>query len=217
MFANWKDWLGSLLFPSFCCACHRFGPYLCQYCYQKLEFYPLPISLTQLPVAQVYLDQLIAAVEYDRTIGSLLHYLKYKHAEDIGNYCADLLYYCVDFPLPDLITSVPLFLNRQRERGYNQSEIIAKRLATHLQLPYATSLKRIKRTAAQATVRNRQQRLTNVENIFEGHDLQLPILGKKILLIDDVCTTGSTLNECAKVLKKQGAAEVIGLVIAHGQ
>ena len=206
-----------MLFPSFCCGCKTLGPYLCERCYEKLQFYPLPISIDTLRLETVYLDQLIAAVEYEPTIGSLLHYLKYKHAREIGEYCGDLLYFSTFFPMTDFITATPLHPSRRSDRGYNQSEVIAQRLAKYTHVPYRIFLRRTKVTASQASLKEREKRLSNLANIFAfSHNPEL-IINKRILLIDDVCTTGTTLNECARILKKAGAKQVVGLVVAHGQ
>lgn len=217
MLPKLKRYIGEILFPSFCCSCQEFGPYLCKYCYEKLDFYPLEIPLTSLPLPEVFLDTLVAAVHYEPTIGSVLHYLKYKHAEEVGEYLGDFLYYSTMIPTADLVTEVPLHPSRQAEREYNQSALIAKQVAYQLKIRHQSVLLRTKRTVPQATLKDQSARLQNLANIFQIKSNDADISGKSVLLIDDVCTTGSTLNECAKVLKAAGVKSVIGLVVAHGQ
>ncbi len=216
MISSLIDQIGEFLFPSFCCHCKSLGPYLCDSCYELLQFYLFPIELEQNKLSPLFLDKLIAAVEYEPVIGSLLHYLKYKHSKFVAFYLADFLYFTTQFPAIDLVASVPLHPLRRNERGYNQSELISKRFAKLAHLNYVELLRRTKLTPSQASLQFQNDRLSNLKGIF---DLNCPshiIRGKRILLIDDVCTTGSTLNECAKVLKQYGAHSVIGLTVAHG-
>lgn len=113
-----------------------------------------------------------------------------------------------------LIIPVPLHPKRLRWRGFNQSEKIADIIASNLQIPIdSTSLKRIKFKTPQAKLK-KEDRIKNISNNFNWHGNKLN--QQNIILIDDVTTTGATLNECAKVLKANGAKEVWGLVLANG-
>lgn len=105
----------------------------------------------------------------------------------------------------DIITCVPLHKRRLKERGYNQSELIAKYLSIEIGINYVPLLKRTKHTKAQSTL-NKEDRLTNIKKAFLAEPESF---GKRILLIDDVITTGSTLLECAHELMSKGAKEVI--------
>jgi ComF family protein len=101
------------------------------------------------------------------------------------------------------------------KRQYNQAEVLAGNLSKATGIPVAPqALSRARETRAQYTL-NKQERVKNIKNAFQVKDgTRLP--GAKILVIDDICTTGSTINECARVLKQAGAMEVYGLVLAHG-
>ncbi len=113
-----------------------------------------------------------------------------------------------------LIMPVPLSKRRLKWRGFNQAEIIAEIVAKEFDLELEnTNLKRTKNTKPQAKL-NEIERRSNLLNCFEwvGGNLN----GRDIILIDDVATTGSTLNECAKVLKQASASEIWGLVVANG-
>lgn len=112
-----------------------------------------------------------------------------------------------------LIIPVPLHKKRRQWRGFNQSELLAKVICQNFKLKLSTDLKKIKPTTPQAKL-NSAQRKTNLINCFAWTGDYLN--EKNIILVDDVTTTGSTLNECAKVLKQNGAGEIWGLVIANG-
>jgi ComF family protein len=114
----------------------------------------------------------------------------------------------------NLLIPVPLHKNRERVRGFNQAEAIARSIAVHAGLACRTGrLLRLKPTPPQAKL-GEKARLSNVINCFawRGDDMR----GENVLLVDDVVTTGATLDECARVLKTHGANEVWGLVIAKG-
>ncbi len=113
-----------------------------------------------------------------------------------------------------LIIPVPLHKKRKRWRGFNQAEIIARELKNYFDIDMSTEkLIRIKHKKAQAKL-GEEERKNNIKNCFgwQGDRLNK----RNIILVDDVVTTGSTLNECAKVLKENGAGEVWGLVVAKG-
>jgi competence protein ComFC len=110
----------------------------------------------------------------------------------------------------DAITSVPIATDRYRQRGYNQADLLARRLASTLGLPYTNLVRR--RRNSQQVGHSRSQRLSQVEGAFAP--LPQSIIGQNILIIDDVITTGATLNECAKVLRGMGARQVWGAVAA---
>ena len=108
---------------------------------------------------------------------------------------------------------MPLHKKRQRLRGFNQSEQLARAISKNFNLEINHNLIRIKHKKAQAKL-HEKNRWENIKNCFsyQGKNLN----NKNILLIDDVATTGATLNECAKVLKENNAKEVWGLVVAKG-
>ncbi len=111
-----------------------------------------------------------------------------------------------------MIIAVPLSRKKQFKRGYNQSELIAKIIAKKSKIPYRKNiLIKQKHNITQSNL-NRKQRFENVKNVFKvTNDLK----NKKILLIDDIYTTGATVNECARVLKKAGASEVVVYTVAR--
>jgi ComF family protein len=121
----------------------------------------------------------------------------------------------LQIPNCDLITPVPLHWWRAYRRGYNQSELLANRLSFKIDVPSKVLLRRIKPTRPQVEL-SRDQRAENVKNAFQVDEAMITSINDKtILLIDDVCTTGATLRECARALKKGGAAAVYALTLAR--
>jgi ComF family protein len=115
----------------------------------------------------------------------------------------------------DLMTPVPLHWWRAYRRGYNQSELLANQLSLKMDVPSKVLLRRVKPTRPQVEL-DRGQRAENVKNAFQIEATHAELIkAKTILLIDDVCTTGATLRECAKALKKGGAAAVYALTVAR--
>jgi competence protein ComFC len=155
---------------------------------------------------------------YDGAIKDLIFKYKYFRQDYLSRYFSKLLY---DLILPDkclnsadCITAVPLHWFKKLKRGYNQSELLACSLAkltgkTHLK----NVLIRKKYTEAQVKL-NKENRIKNTEGCFAVISKE-EVKGKKILLIDDVCTTTATLNECSRVLVKSGAQAIYGLTIAR--
>ena len=116
----------------------------------------------------------------------------------------------------DLIISIPLHKSKEKSRGYNQSELISKVISKEINIPVKSALlSRVKNTQAQSLLTGKV-RLSNVVGAFKVNDLSA-LKGKNILLIDDILTTGNTINECCKVLKGSGANRVFAAVIASGR
>jgi len=115
----------------------------------------------------------------------------------------------------DMIIPVPLHKKRYAERGFNQATLLARELKKVIQVPVKTKrLARAKNTPHQARL-NREGRLKNVENAFRILSPE-KIQGKQILLVDDVYTTGATMQTCAEVLLEAGAKDVYGWTLARG-
>lgn len=112
----------------------------------------------------------------------------------------------------DFVTSVPLSGKRRKERGYNQSELIARGISERLQVPYTECLSKTADNAEQHRLK-RNERKANVKGAYQA--LNAGISGQRILIIDDIMTTGATLSECASVLFKAGAEAVFCAVVAE--
>jgi ComF family protein len=158
-------------------------------------------------------DHSVAAMNYAFPINALLHSLKYQTNLALTPVLADLLTARIDAgALPDFIVPMPLHSARLRERGFNQALEIARRVSKRLDVPLLSAIcRRVKDTRSQTGLPWRE-REKNIRNAFacEGN-----LSGKRIAIVDDVMTTGSTLNELAKVLRKSGAVHISGWVIAR--
>jgi len=139
-----------------------------------------------------------------------------KDNKYLGGYFSDIIrnYILKNKIKFDLIIPMPIHENRRKQRGYNQSEILVKSLEKDFAVDKDIVI-RIKDTPHQTGL-NKENRKINLEHAFQVKD-QKKIKDKVILLVDDIYTTGSTLNECSKELLKYGAKEVIGLCVARGQ
>jgi ComF family protein len=165
-------------------------------------------------------------INKEKTIlAKLIHYYKYRFVSDIGLSLGKILEKSVllsSVPLPEMIVPVPLHSRRLRWRGFNQSLLLAqylgKNLTPGLEIPILDkALRRNRYTKPQMEIKNRQKRELNTKDAF-GFDKKFDtkkLKGKNIFLIDDIATTGSTLFECAKVLKNKGAKKVYGIVLAR--
>ncbi len=160
-----------------------------------------------------------AAVGYDNPLArQWIWKLKYRGRSGLAKPLADILIkYAGNLKLDFekfIVTPMPLSKKRFRKRGFNQSELIANIFSEKMRLPVCSSaLARVKHTQPQAEMPDWDQRGENIAGAFAVID-PAQIAGKNIILIDDVSTSGSTLAEAAKVLKKAGARTIIGLVIA---
>ena len=201
----------SLVFPSFCLQCQKLGPLVCNRCFETIDFlYEQP----QPKLNPLYMDDCIVACQFSGVMEKLIKSMKYQSVIDAGRFCGRLLYYCAAVPQVECIASVPIHTKRLRVRGFNQAEVIAQTLAENCGIPHQPLLIRTIHGSNQARVKTKQDRMTHVSGHFSLNPkvFQLP---KSVLLVDDVFTTGSTLNECAKVLKQHGVQTVIGLAVAR--
>ncbi len=144
-----------------------------------------------------------------------IYQFKYRQKRKLALPLADLMHhYLVENPLPaDLIVPVPLHMDRLRERGYNQAALLTRELSGLSGLPIEEgSLVRIKETAPQVALKADERR-KNVRGAFRGQGEKPK--NRHVLLIDDVCTTGATLEACAEALREKGARSVWALVLAR--
>ncbi|PIR61214.1 MAG: hypothetical protein COU68_00635 [Candidatus Pacebacteria bacterium CG10_big_fil_rev_8_21_14_0_10_45_6] len=155
-------------------------------------------------------------LEFDERVRTLIHRLKYQGMYETAPLLADLLYFASYIPPVDMIVPIPLHRSRKKARGYNQSELIAMRLAHHLQIPVIPAVLRVVASAQQAKTSSRDERLHNLAGHFVlAPEYQASLQGKHILLLDDVLTTGATLTACAEVLQRAAPKEISGLTVAH--
>lgn len=215
------------LFPRWCIGCGREGDVVCRSCRQTFSFIgPLYCSRCGRPLdddgfcrncdgVEMSIDGIRAPFLFIGLVRQVIHELKYRNLKAAAPFLAhELALYLEEYPvIAHMIVPVPLHKKRLKERGYNQSQLIGGHLAELTGVPLVTDcLIRRKHTPSLARSANREVRKENIEGAFDvsGRDIE----GKDIMLVDDVSTTGTTLDACAVVLKKAGARQVWGLVIA---
>jgi len=145
-----------------------------------------------------------------------IHQLKYKNLKALSSHLAGLLAEYLDAnPVPgEIIIPVPLHPEKLRERGYNQSELLARELSKIVKLPVLEKcLVRSKNTPPQVKAKNVEERRENVTGAFTCQDGT--VKGKAVIIVDDVCTSGATIEACAAVLKNHNATSVWGLTLAR--
>jgi ComF family protein len=165
---------------------------------------------------QAEIDGIRSPFRFDGVIRQAIHELKYRNLRAIARLLAQWLNdYLATNPVPgEVVVPVPLHPKRLRERGYNQSRLLAKELAKLMGLPLVDDcLIRRRYSPPQARTATVVGRRVNVANAFFCRDQRLR--DKGVLLIDDVSTSGATLDACARALKKAGAASVWGVVLAR--
>lgn len=163
---------------------------------------------------------MVACYFEEGPIKELIHNFKYNHILELQIVLGDLLIDALEKNQRNLgkdllITAVPIHYLRMARRGYNQAEILADYVSTKLNLPKNFQiLKKIRQTKPQVQFsgKNRRENLKNSFKICKNAD----VLSKTIIVVDDVTTTGATLNECARIIKQAGARRVWGLVVAKG-
>jgi ComF family protein len=231
-----KKFLIELLFPYFCLGCEKEGFLVCPDClgtievleYQFCPFCKKAKRVLKKGVCLLHgkknLDGLFAATSYqDRLVSLMVKKLKYKpYLKTLSEPLAFLI--IAHFLLSgksdvlaeenSVLVPLPLHPSEKRRRGYNQSAEIARFLSQYFKLPLLTNnLSKIKKTRQQVGL-SEKERLKNVVGVFEVKNKPL-FDGKKVFLVDDVFTSGATLEEAAKVLKESGAKEVWGVVAAR--
>jgi ComF family protein len=205
--------------PAMCVGCGTEGHALCDACHPALdarldEPAGVPIGLpATIPPALLQLEW---CAPFAGVVRDALHAIKYggeqRVAEPLG--AAVARRWARIGVGADLVTHVPVHADRARQRGYDQAELIARSAATHLTLPHARLLARVRATIAQFDL-DRRRRATNVRGAFALDGRAPPVAGRWILLIDDVTTTGATLSACAVPLLEAGALGVSAITVAR--
>lgn len=190
-----------ILIPPLCKRCGREKSEYCNFCRESMFFF----------------EQARAYGHYHGVLKEIIHEFKYKGKRDLALFLGDKIYNVyknTSWPFIDFIIPVPLHKKRFRERGFNQSLLLAKVLSQKTKIPVLDVLQRIKPTKQQVRL-SRKSRRENMKNVFKIN-LKEKIYNKTLILVDDVYTTGTTVNECAKTLKKAGAREIYVITIARG-
>ena len=227
----------SLLYPPVCTLCGgktRAGEYLCERCEAKATPIVAPFcqqcsepfegaistvfTCANCAHRTIYFDAAVAAYRGRGIVRQIIHDFKYGRQIHLRHLVARWLYAAFDDERLrgrefDMIVPVPLHPARQRERGFNQANLLAELLTAQISIPSKPVLKRVRYTTTQ-TALDRAERMENLHNAFRLRR-NANVRGLRVLLIDDVLTTGSTLSECARILKRSGAISVYAATAAR--
>ncbi len=232
------EWLIDIVLPYRCISCRKYlkRSYLCSKCFNSLPVKkqsecvgckrPTPDGLTcAFCKTDNPLDQLLIVSDFnDPVVAALIKKLKYAFIKEVTVPLAELSFKYLNRRAKrgrsfvsnrPLLVAVPLHPRRENWRGFNQAALIAELIAQNYQAENQNILERTSHRNPQAEIENRDQRLLNARDLYKCGDAD-KVIGRNIVLVDDVCTTGATLNECARVLKHAGAKSVAALVIARG-
>ena len=194
-----------LIYPSVCGICEKIDKeYLCEECKEKLKKYCINEIEDCKENKRVYYDYKIKILRYENIV--YLYNTMEKIILNDEKICSFLKKY-------DIIIPVPMYKKRKQSRGYNQTELISKKLAKDLKIESSNKvLRKVIDTKKQSTL-TKKERIKNVENAFNVVNSKI-IENKNVILLDDIFTTGSTLNECSRMLKLAGTKEIAILTIA---
>jgi len=189
----------------------RIHPPFCKKCGRNLRRHRCKTRLE-------YIDEVYAIFNYTDKIKDLIETYKFKRYTKLSEFFVPFVMEHIEKFIPefDVIIPVPLHPSRKRERGFNQIELILDKVSEKMGINYRKDvLIRVKPTKSQAKIKDDEKRKINVRGAFKIIK-RSGIKNKNILIVDDVFTTGSTLEECAKVVKEKGALKVYALCIATG-
>lgn len=210
-----------LIFPPKCIFCGKLLGYgvkvcICNECSCKISYLKCRIKGVK---KSDFFDDIICTCEYTGIIKEALIKYKFYNRPSFARSFAWLIYSVMmemGYDTIDFIIAVPLHRTREHNRGYNQAYLIAKQLGSLLGIKVVNKLLiRTKSTNSQSLL-GRNERLHNVRDAFAVTNSAM-VTGKSVLIVDDVFTTGSTINECCKVLKQAGTNSITAVVVATGR
>ena len=195
-----KEGILDILLPKKCVGCGKEGQYICKDC---------ELFLSEVRPSK----EVVSVWEYEGLMEKLIWRIKYNGMYDIINELVEKAFEKMELNLPEdtSITYVPMYKKKEKQRGFNQAELIAKKVGKLTNKEIIPLLIKIKDNISQVGL-NPQERKENVKNVFKYSENGSR---KNVLLVDDVYTTGATMNECIKVLKKAGIKNVLGFTLAR--
>ena len=212
---NLRSVLTDLLYPPGCPFCGRVlergEDRMCALCRRDLPW-------TEGPGRTVSgCDLCLSPLHYRDGVRRAVRRYKFMGAAGLSGLFGELMAQCLNDRRDgafDLVTWVPLHPKRRKRRGYDQAELLARRAAGLCGMPAMPTLEKIRHTGAQSRQTTEEDRRANVEGAYRALP-GLDLTGKRVVLVDDVVTTGSTLAQCAACLRSAGAAEVVALTFAQ--
>jgi ComF family protein len=215
-------------FPRACMGCGKVGGFICVPCSKKMSriLPPLCQRCGRPDSSGAYcaecwghkssLDAVRSVFIFDGIVRQAVHELKYRNVQAVSGCLAGFMsmYFLENSLTGDVLVPVPLHDRRLRERGYNQSHLLAAELSQQISVAVNPALvKRVRHTGPQARSAGVHERKANMENAFICNSGEAA--GRDIVIIDDVCTSGATLESCASTLKAAGANHVLGFTLAR--
>jgi len=210
-----KDFLLELFYPSRCAFCRKIinsGEGMCKDCSRSLPYTGAYNERQHFE----NLESCVSPLYYEGGVRDALLRCKFSGAAAYSRIFGKIMAKSIDEMQIscDIITWIPLSRSRLRKRGYDQARLMAETVSEERGLPCVSTLEKVRNNPAQSGIKDPGQRRKNVSGAYETINTDA-VSGKRILLVDDIVTTGSTLSEAASVLKKAGAAEVVALTLAR--
>ncbi len=208
---SFMDWL----YPRRCVFCGKImdcgeNGECCPVCLKNLFFLEEPLWTMDMGAA----EHVYSAIYYEEPMPNGIYHFKFRNKSHLCKpFAAMILDRMKDALLAErceIVTAVPMHPYRRRRRGYNQAELLGRELAKGLELPYENCLRRVKLTRIQHRVERSERKLAQ-----RGSFASRPLHGEKVLLVDDIVTSGSTLKECARVLMESGASSVTAVTLCR--
>ena len=210
------DYILSLIYPPKCVFCGKVidKSDICSECEKTLP-YTKGDSVYQ---KFLFVDKCISPLYYKDYVRRAVLRFKFSGCSCYSRRLGAIMSECAENNLDcgsiDMISCIPLSKKRLHDRGYNQAELLAREISKAVDVKFVPTLKKIKNNTAQATIKDEKLRAKNVVGVYTVTDPET-VKGKYILLVDDVVTTGSTVSECARMLKKAGAKAVYCITLAR--
>ena len=208
---TWWEHILDLLFPGKCIFCGEImgsEGLVCTHCEETLPRLDNPLCQENMGLV----ERLYCALAYEGRASDGIYAFKFRGKSRLYGYFVEQMLVQMGPQLKkeqcDLIVYVPMYPAKEQKRGYNQAELLARELSRQLDIPCSDCLQKVKKTQDQHNLL-KEARRTAQKNSYACR----PLHGEKVLLVDDVCTTGETMKECARVLRKAGASMVIGTAI----
>lgn len=210
------DLIAHLLYPWKCVFCESVlkDTDICRECEEKLPYTVGDSAMQKFP----FIDKCVSPLYYKDKVRASVHQYKFGGCSAYSRRYAALMSDCVENNLDcrsiDVISWIPLSKKRLRQRGYDQARLLAEEIAAKTGLPCRQLLQKVKNNSAQSLTRDAKQRRKNVAGVYALDD-GADVSGLRILLVDDVVTTGATMSEAARILRKAGAKSVFGVTLAR--
>jgi len=214
------------LFPKKCYGCGEYGKDLCGKCFRELSIADqiCPECGEESPMGWTHeeckkklgMDGLIVIYDYqDVKMRSIIDGIKFDFNKELVERVLKNFRFETGENF-DYLVSVPLYFYRENWRGFNQAEEMASVVGRKMEVEVKEILRRKQKTKQQSLILGREMREKNVKGVFEVRkNFKKKLRGKRVLLVDDVFTSGADMRECTKILKKEGVRVVWGLALAH--